>query len=58
MSAYVDSAISGKADVEYFNNYLPLSGGQVNGALSVGTGVQMFNEVDGGVVTVSNGRSS
>jgi len=39
-------------------NYLPLSGGQVNGSLSVRTGVELFNEADGGVVRVSNGSSS
>ena len=38
--------------------YLPLSGGQVNGALSVGNGVELFNEADGGVVRISNGNAN
>lgn len=39
-------------------NYLPLSGGQVNGNLSVGTGVELFNEADGGVLRISNGDAN
>lgn len=39
-------------------NYLPLSGGHVNGNLSVGDGVELFNEADGGVVKISDGSSS
>jgi len=39
-------------------SYLPLSGGNVNGNLSVGSGVELFNEADGGVVKISDGSSS
>ena len=53
MSAYVDSKVSSLADA-----YLPLSGGQISGDLSVGAGVELFNEADGGVVRVSGGSFS
>lgn len=52
------AALSSKADARSLSNYLPLSGGQVNGNLSVGTGVQLFNEADGGVVKISDGSSN
>lgn len=52
------AALSSKADARSLSNYLPLSGGQVNGSLSVGTGVELFNEADGGVVRISDGSSS
>lgn len=54
----VSSALSAKADISALSSYLPLSGGQLNGVLSVGTGVQVFNEADGGVVTISDGSSN
>ena len=54
----IDGAVSAKADLSVLAGYLPLSGGQVNGSLSVRTGVELFNEADGGVVRVSNGSSS
>ena len=54
----VGSAISAKADLSALSSYLPLSGGNVNGNLSVGSGVELFNEADGGVIRVSGGSSS
>ena len=54
----IDNAVSGKADLSSLSSYLPLSGGQLNGVLSVGTGVQLFNEADGGVVKISDGSSN
>lgn len=52
------SDLSAKADLSSLSSYLPLSGGQLNGDLSVGTGVQLFNEAGGGVITISDGSSN
>lgn len=52
------AALSSKAEARSLSNYLPLSGGQVNGSLSVGSGVELFNEADGGVLRISNGSDN
>lgn len=48
--------LSGKVDSNDLSAYLPLSGGQINGNLSVGTGVVFEQDLGGGILKVLDGQ--
>lgn len=53
-----ESQISGKADLSALGGYLPLSGGNVDGYLSVGNNVVLEHDLGGGVVRLSDGNGN
>lgn len=55
---WTQGEISGKADTTALANYLPLSGGNVDGYLSVGNNVVLEYDLGGGVVRVSDGNGN
>ncbi len=50
--------VSAKADLSALAGYLPLSGGQVNGFLSVGNDVVLEYDLGGGIVKVADGNGN
>ena len=50
--------LSGKADANDLSAYLPLSGGQINGNLSVGNNVVFEHDLGGGILKVSDGQGN